>query len=248
MSKRKVPFPAQGDQSFPARLKHRGADLLYRLSLLSPIPSRLPPQEPRAGTLNPGETVARHVDRFIELGFHRELGQTEEEYRDTFRPPHPFAQPERYRGKFDILITVDPRVPLDRQLRLARVATDINLRFLRNGWTPGRPYAIWTHDGTLRDPENIKQVFYQVDETPCPLVELLALYLQHPQLVIKGEKFGIDAYGSRYEHNGVIFYVTGAPTMFEDYGRPTVDVIGRERSPDQWGALSRGLNVVILGK
>src|SRR3989344_9558986 len=54
------------------------------------------------------------VERLINLGFHAELGMTEDEYKSSM--PAFQSQPPKFKGRFEIPLLIDPRVSLQRQL------------------------------------------------------------------------------------------------------------------------------------
>lgn len=65
------------------------------------------------------------IERLINLGFHAELGMSEDNYRASIPAFNP--QPERFRGRFAIPVLVDPRVSLQRQLELISTSRNYTL-------------------------------------------------------------------------------------------------------------------------
>lgn len=184
--------------------------------------------------------VSRQVNRFIELGFHSEVAQTEEEYRRYLALPEGLTQPEAYKGRFDIPLVVEPRLSLTTTHCIAGITEYIKTGNIENLTpVPKTPYIAWTHDGTKYQPYSVEKALtlFAEDEVGSPQIEVTSLYLSHPEF-FRGR--GIDAAGSR--HGG-----SRVPYLYTFHGRPGVRA-GRVGNPDSlWGALSRGNEIVVLG-
>lgn len=94
----------------------------------------------------------RQTQKFVELGFHRELGLTEQRYIASLPKFEP--QPKEFKGRLDTPFLVETRVPIERQATLAGI--DYFLAGLdKKDWTddpqgyktPNIPYATWTDEG-----------------------------------------------------------------------------------------------------
>jgi hypothetical protein len=193
----------------------------------------------------PGEpnlrgAVARQVSRYIELGFHRELGMNKAEYRARFELPQGVNQLEVDAGRFDIPLVVDPEVGLSRQAVLGgiRVWRNFDIRWVEDlTEVPREPYLGFTHDGQRYRPYPIKRAMelFEADEVGSPLAEVIALCVQHPECFEGG--LGVYAAGSLYPGDFV-------PRLSQ--GSIDAGWIGDEMS-GKWGALSRGREIIRLG-
>lgn len=208
------------------------------------------PQEAKPAVLQSLEAiVTAQVDRLIELGFHAEVypdlpnEEAKAKYRADFAIPQGgITQPEAYKGRFDVLLVIDPRVLLTRQYALSRPEI---IEYIDAGKitdetpVPGKPYAIWTHDAQRYRPYSVDKAKEQFadDEVGGLQVEVTSLYLHHPEFF---RDHGVDAAGSHYGSGGV-------PYLDTFFGRPRVSAdssAGRDR---HWGALSRGKEIIDLG-
>lgn len=209
--------------------------------------------------------VKGQVNRFILLHFHqavyKDLDEEEarERYIADFTLPKDASQPKKYQNRFDITQIVDPRISLRRQYVLAIGIKKLGLDSAAEKWTtsqiaewintddiknltkypPKRPYLVFTHDGLKYHsyPEEKALALFDDDEVGSPLMEVTALFLNHPEYFIGR---GIDAAGSRYRGNRT-------PDLNTFGGRPGVDARWYDyRGPD-WGVLSRGKKVILLG-
>ena len=102
-----------------------------------------------------GAEWSRQTQRFIDLGFHEELGLSEQEYLDSL--PRFGLQPESFKGRFDIPLIVETKIPVVRQCKLAGI--DYYLEGLKvcdwpgdpQGYiTPEKPYFTWVQDGSRK--------------------------------------------------------------------------------------------------
>lgn len=140
--------------------------------------------------LNLDPEWSRQIQRFIELGFHKELNLSEREYLDSL--PKFGPQPEQFQGRFNIPVVVETRIPVKRQCELARI------RYFLGGlkvtdWTddskgyrtPDRPYATWLQDGKknlYRAVEAVRKELAE-DERGGTEFDGIALYIAHPQVL-----------------------------------------------------------------
>ncbi|MBI2017696.1 hypothetical protein HYS92_01450 [Candidatus Daviesbacteria bacterium] len=128
------------------------------------------------------------VERLIDLGFHAELGLSEDEYR--VRIPAFQPQPDRFRGRFDLPLLVDPEVSLERQLALLKVKTDLtpaeltrlSLSEIQKRVTP---YQIWVRINARNNSgrysiEWIEDRERGWDEQPLSVIQGLALFRELP--------------------------------------------------------------------
>lgn len=178
----------------------------------------------------------RQVDRLIELGFNDEVGKSSFSYRKQL-PMFP-SPPQDYAGRFDIPLLVDPRISLKRLHRIAGIHSTIHEEHIVNVVKiPEVPYAIWTHDGNRYRKHSVKDAIrhFQYDELPSPLVEVIALFLQYPQIF---HDHGIDATGSVYGKESV-------PCINTFFGKPELSLGAIDHPDSRWGALSRGVIIQL---
>lgn len=163
----------------------------------------------------------RQANRYVELGYHRKLGLTEEAYLASLPKFEP--QPEDYRGKFDVTLLVETRIPWERQAQLAVISAFDYLRERINQtrpWdgrskTPETPYTGWFNGWGQRFPDKItpfdarKQLTQ--DEIGAGPFEGIALQITHPELTRSGKYF--DLIGYQVESGRV-------PCLHRWHGRP----------------------------
>ena len=174
----------------------------------------------------------RQVKRLLGLGFHEELGMTEAAYRNSI--PEFLPQPEEYKGRFDIPLIVETRIPLKRQHQLAGIPEYIDTDNIENLTpVPDKPYTIWTHDANRYRRLSVERatVQFSEDEVGSPQFEVTALYLHKPF-----NNRGVDAAGSRFESGDAPYLnvFRGEPGVYSDW----IDDPGGD-----WGALSRGSQI-----
>lgn len=94
----------------------------------------------------------KQVNKYVKLGFHKELNLSKEEYRDSL--PKFTSRPEAYKGRFDIPVLVETRITVKRQAELASLSYYLDGLRVRD-WeddpegyrTPETPYTTWMQDG-----------------------------------------------------------------------------------------------------
>jgi hypothetical protein len=120
------------------------------------------------------------INHYIDFGFHKELGMTEEAYRRDF-PPVP-AWPKGYKAGQDLLLYVDPRIfSVGKNLLLMRVGVDGKMRIPGdaivdiNEKIPKNPYAIWARRPSASVSSELDESQYR----PATIREVVALSVFH---------------------------------------------------------------------
>lgn len=153
-----------------------------------------------------GQNWSEQVERLIGLGFHAELGMSEDEYRITIPAFQP--QPAKFKGRFDFPVLIDPRVSLQRQLELHKVVyhqiTEANLSHLSmrefaKQHIPKEPYQLWVkvelrpckavHRAGRLEARTVGAFTY--DERGLTAIEGLTLLRESPNILYNGF-FGHD--------------------------------------------------------
>lgn len=173
----------------------------------------------------------KQIRKYIMLGFNDEVKLSEGSYRRKM--PRFLPQPESYIGRFDIPLIIDPRISLKSLHKLIGIhSTIIEDHIVDVVRIPQTPYTIWTHDANRYRMHSVKDAIghFQPDELPSPLVEVLALYIERPEIF---QDHGIDATGSIYGKESV-------PCINTFFGKPELSLGDIEHPDSRWGALSRG--------
>ncbi len=200
--------------------------------------------------------VARHVERNILLGFHEELGKSADKYRSDFILPEGADQLVEYAGDLDVVLVVEPRIPLQRKHELARKIKELDLdRAARDFVTSqvneyintekindltehpqDKPYVIFTHDGQRYRHYSLKKAIelFSADEIGAPQTELTDLYIHKPSYFIRR---GMWAGGSRYEDGYVPYLGTWC-------SKPGVRAFWNDNENPNLGVLSRGKKIL----
>jgi len=146
--------------------------------------------EESCGKVNLKTERTRQAQRLIQLGFHRELGLSKKEYLASLSKFGP--QPEAFKGRFDIPILVETRIPIERQCKLT------GIKYLLEGvdfqdWpkdlqgyrTPDKPYFAWMQDGSKNLNETVQNVreTFKEDERGATIFDAIGLYLAHPEIL-----------------------------------------------------------------
>lgn len=131
--------------------------------------------------------------------FAGELGLTQEEYITSLPKFEP--QPDNWKGRFDIPVIVETRVPLKRMVKLAGIFADFGVASIQD-WqegkskTPKAPYATWLNDGISNLNKSVDTVRKSLksDERGATVYDGVALYLKNPEIL--GNHY-LDLPGSR---------------------------------------------------
>lgn len=186
------------------------------------------------------KSIEQQVNRYVELGFHKVLDQSEAVYRASFRVSHPIPQPALYRGRLGILVAVDPRIPTYLASQAAGIYEWISSeRYINAKANTDIPYAMWTHDGSLYlgySPKEAVRHFIQ-EEEGVNLSEELALYFSYPEFF---RKYTIVAGETTFGKNN---------PYISTWGRKPAEVflIDTSFAYPRLGVLSRGKEVFFLG-
>lgn len=180
-------------------------------------PAREPPQKEGIVLSILEAFLRRQIERYIQLGFHKALDMSEEEYRSSFSFSHLLLQPDSYRRRFDIFLTVDPRIPVVEQFERAGVhehKPDI-LASSDTVLVSSKPYIAWVQTGRRYFGTKIQEAIknFREIETGSPLIELAALFIQNPDILYPPINNGIAA--SAFEKDYV-------PLLEFAYGRTMV--------------------------
>lgn len=190
--------------------------------------------------------VATCAFRYIGLGFHTfiypDVSEEEatEKYLGDFAVPKDARMPKEYKGRFDVINAVDPRVPPKEKDKRGKINEWINTGNIEDQtFIPEKPYIVFTHDGTLYLPYTVNQAIgrFAEDEVGEPLTETIDLYLNHPEFF---RTRGRDAAGSRTVYGDV-------PCLSVFNGYPRVDAESPGNPRQDFGAGSRGKKIIVLG-
>jgi len=137
------------------------------------------------------------VGRYLELGFHRRLGMSEDDYKRSM--PALSARPASYAGRFEVPLLVETRIDWRTQAELAGIAIgggrlDLDYVPLDARWSQmGEPYSAWFAWWGARFPDAIApdeaRAALAPDEAGADLRELVAMHVAHPELVAEGRYF-----------------------------------------------------------
>jgi hypothetical protein len=164
-------------------------------------PTSWPDDLPDPEALDLAGERARQAATYIALGFHRELGLTEADY--TASLPRIAPQPPGYRGRLDVPLVIETRIPWERQADLAGITRSVGTRSstfapidARHA-VPATPYAAWFAWFGQRFPDPIApdeaRADLADDERGGSVLEMVAQHIAHPVLNATG-RF-IDAIG-----------------------------------------------------
>lgn len=186
----------------------------------------------------------RQVRRFIVLDFHEALGSTEADYRASL--PRFTSQPEAFRGRFDLPLLVETRIPVAEQARRAGLAynlEDLNVRDWEEdpqGYkTPETPYKTWAQDGkkNLRRPVREVRKTLEPDERGGTELDGVAFYIAYPEVF---EDHFIDMPGSSVE--SVL-----APFLRVWFNEPKLRSHRIDASGSKFGSLTCGRELMKAG-
>lgn len=196
-------------------------------------------EAPVATELNLVIEWQNQVNRYIRLGYHRELGMTAEEYRDSL--PKFKSQPEAYKGRLDTPLLVETRIGIDRQFELAVFVNWLKQAGLdAQNWpqdpkgytTPEAPYTTWANDPAENRNRKVEDVrkSLQEDERGGTRFDCLAFYLANPAKLIE---VYIDLPGDSVGSGS-------APGLYSYRGQPAVYWHWVTYAGPQWGSLVCG--------
>lgn len=120
----------------------------------------------------------RQIGTHLKLGFHKVLGLSLEEYLSSL--PHFNPPPENFRGRFDKILLVEPRIPVWLRLQIAGYKYFISGEIHDESKDKnGLPFIAWIQDGSkkgLRDLPN-------PDERDATIQEGASLLIAYPKTV-----------------------------------------------------------------
>lgn len=183
------------------RAKTIAAMLVERGSDISPEPIKIYPE------IALEQEWTRQAQKLASL-FAKELNfSTHEEYMITL--PRFDLQPKEYKGRLDIPVIVETRVPLKRMLALAGIDTYFDVDLIKD-WEKGRfrtpkaPYITWLNDGSVNLNKSVAnvRVALRSDERGGTDFDGIALYLKDPKIL---EHHYLDLPGSQVDSGGAPF-------------------------------------------
>lgn len=175
----------------------------------------------------------RQSQKFLELGFHKEIGYPDtDEGRQAYLDSLPKfeVQPKEYRGRFDLPLLVETRIPWTKQAQLAGISISDYLQERVNQtrpWsdgsqTPGTPYSGWFTNWGQRftakiTPFDARKQLKQ-DECGAGLFEGITMGMVHPEFTRSGQYF--DLIGCSVESDYVVDLLRwyGGPMLFAGLG------------------------------
>lgn len=188
----------------------------------------------------------RQTSRFVELGYHSELGLTEAAYLESL--PRFKRQPKEYRGRFDVPMLVEVRIPWKKQAQLSGIniseyfaaRIDQICPYDERSETPEVPFAGWFNKWGQEFPDKIKP-FDASNQLAADAIgagpsDGIAQQVHHPEVTENGKYFDLIGYkvGSGY-----------VPYLYRWDGRPR---LGARWGADAYGhfrPLVRGKKIVI---
>lgn len=201
--------------------------------------------------------ISKQVDRLLLLGFHRELGKSEDDYRADFSLPEDAQKPLGWQ-KFRVRLVTDPRVSLRRACELAAGGTNIGLEAIdvpdgyaeeivnSTEFPADQPYMVITHNGQRYRPipVAVAEKEFQDSEVGSPLIEIVHSYLQYPR---NFRDHGHDAAGSTLEHFIPWLARFNKEVGPRSEGKITIGACGRWDENSYWGAVTRSREMILLG-
>lgn len=181
----------------------------------------------------------KQVRKMIALGFNDEIKKSEGGYRMSV--PKFEEQPEAYKGRFDLPLLIDPRIPLKKIHKLAGIHAAVDENIIVDMYkSPELPYVIWTHDANRYRHLSVREVMtkMQSDETACSQLEVSSLFIHYPEVFAD---HGVDATGSMYGADSV-------PCINTFFGKPELSHGGFDHPDNRWGALTKGTYIKFLDK
>ncbi|NOU20139.1 MAG: hypothetical protein HOO91_21490 [Bacteroidales bacterium] len=123
------------------------------------------------------------IKNCLNLGFHKHLGLSEQEYKDSFRTKA--IQPVEYKGIFDYPVLVETRIPVKDLLMLSKIGDFINVGNIKHQTDENKtPYIFWTHDlmrykGNTISETQSKCLDFEIG---CSIIEVVSFAIQYPHL------------------------------------------------------------------
>src|SRR3989344_5168947 len=146
----------------------------------------------------------RQTSRFLELGYHSELGLTEAAYLESL--PRFKRQPKEYRGRFDAPMLVEVRIPWEKQAQLSGIDVseylvariDQTNPYNERSVTPEVPYAGWFNEWGQEFPDKIKPFDARnqiaADAVGGSPFQGVAQQVHHPEVTEGGKYFDLIGY------------------------------------------------------
>ncbi|MBI2031649.1 MAG: hypothetical protein HYT08_03475 [Candidatus Levybacteria bacterium] len=186
--------------------------------------------------------ITNQIERLINFGFHRELGQDEAEYTQTFSGI--LEQVEKYRGKFNTPLVVEGRVPLKKQHELVGIEEFFNSEKIKNHikipQVPNNcPFIIWIPSPRDLREETIAESLSGLHEgeVDCTQLEVTSFFIHHSDF-FKSSKIIMTAMGSRFNDSHI-------PYIEYYNNRSRLDVISEYVRHQQSVALLRGERITF---
>ncbi|KKR78075.1 MAG: hypothetical protein UU23_C0004G0057 [Candidatus Curtissbacteria bacterium GW2011_GWA1_40_9] len=236
-------------------LQQKGLELIKHIMRTHKIKDPGPKEQPARKSskaenrqpieLNLAAEWQRQASRFVELGYHSELGLTEAAYLESL--PRFKRQPKEYRGRFDAPMLVEVRIPWEKQAQLAGI--DVSEYLVaridqtnpcdERSETPEVPYAGWFSKWGQEFPNKIKPFDARnqlaADAVGGSPFEGVAQQVHHPEVTEGGKYFDLIGYkvGSDY-----------VPCLDRWYGRPELDAHWGDGAYGYFRPLVRGKKIV----
>ncbi len=187
----------------------------------------------------------RQINRFVELGYHTELGISAEDYAASL--PKFEAQPAEYVGRLDMPLVVETRIGYQRQAELAGITVDPYLignaentkPVSPKSATPEKPYAGWFNKWGQRfaDPIAPRDAIGQLreDEVGNGRLEGVTIQIQHPEFNQDRQYF--DLIGENVGSDGV-------PCLGRWNGRPELSAYWGDYATGDFRPSVRGSQIV----
>lgn len=175
----------------------------------------------------------RQTDAYVAAGFAERLGMTARDYLASL-PAFP-AQPDAYRGRLDLPLVVETRIPWREQADLLGVVLSSGSRSFEyvpvddRSRGPGGPYAAWFTTWAQRFPDPIAPADALArlagDEVGATVHDLLAAQVVQPGLSESGrffEAIGQIAHGMSHDDFMTDPAVPRVPCLYHWRGRPEI--------------------------
>lgn len=240
---RKVGRPGLADVVKGVR-KEYGADIPLPQST-SEKPSKTVKEAQAVAELDLEVEWKRQSSNFVNLGYHRELGLTEEKYLASLPKFEP--RPEEYQGRFDAPMLIETRIPWEKQAQLADIAVSEYLKARiaqtvpadEKSQAPESAYTGWFNKWGQRFPKPIKPFDARSqlaeDEVGGSPFDSVALQVHNPEVVKSGKYFDAIGYSVGSGH---------VPDLYDWGGRPGLDARWGDDAYDNDRPIVRGRKIV----